>query len=124
MEAGRHTGGRFRSIGEGIVLPSARTRLRKVDGQLMQQANRALVLNLVRADPTISRAAIARQTGLSPAAVSGIVDYLVREGLVREEGATVTGVVGRRPLRLAFNPRARVALGIEVDVREVCAALV
>jgi predicted NBD/HSP70 family sugar kinase len=103
---------------------AARTTVRKVDGRLMQQANRAMVLNLVRSDPTLSRAAIVRRTGLSPAAVSTIVDHLLRENLVREEGAVVTGSVGRRPQRLAFNPDARLALGIDLDVREVSAALV
>src|SRR5690349_16379770 len=92
---------------------ASRGAIRKVDGRLMQQANRAMVLNLVRSDPTLSRAAIVRRTGLSPAAVSTIVDHLLRENLVREEGAVVTGSVGRRPLRLAFNPDARLALGID-----------
>lgn len=98
--------------------------IQKVDGRLMQRANRAIVLNLVRTDSTLSRAAIVRRTGLSPAAVSAIIDHLVRERLVREEGALITGNVGRRPLRLAFNPEARLALGIALDVREVSAALV
>lgn len=97
---------------------------RKIDGRLMRQMNRAIVLNLVRTDPTLSRAAIVRRTGLSPAAVSGIVEHLLREGLVREEGAASTGNVGRRPLRLALNPDARMALGIHIDVRQICAALV
>ena len=97
---------------------------RKVDGQSMQQANRALVLALIRHDPTLSRASIARQTTLSPASVSGIVDHLIREGFVREEAAAATGVVGRRPVRLVFNPAARVTLGIAIDVRDVTAGLV
>ncbi len=97
---------------------------RKVDGQSMQQANRALVLALIRHDPTLSRASIARQTTLSPASVSGIVDHLIREGFVREEAAAVTGAVGRRPVRLVFNPAARVTLGIAIDVRQVTAGLV
>lgn len=101
----------------------SRVPARKVDGRLMQQANRAIVLNMVRADPTLSRAAIARKTGLSPAAVTGIVEHLLREGLVREEPAA-TGTVGRPPLWLSFNPEARLAVGIVVDVREVAAALV
>src|SRR5579864_2212101 len=100
---------------------SARRALRKVDGRLMRQVNRAIVLNLVRTDPTLSRAAIVRRTGLSPAAVSGIVDHLLREGLVREEGTATTGNVGRRPQRLALNPEARAALGIHIDVCEVSA---
>ena len=97
---------------------------RKVDGQSMQQANRALVLALIRHDPTLSRASIARQTTLSPASVSGIVDHLIREGFVREEAAAVTGAVGRRPVRLVFNPAARVTLGIAIDVRDITAGLV
>ena len=97
---------------------------RKVDGRRMQQANRAIVLEIVRTDPTLSRAEIARRTGLSPAALTGIVDHLMAEGLVLEVGPTVDGRVGRRARRLAFNPGARTALGIALDVREVRAALV
>jgi len=96
----------------------------KVDGQLMQRANRAIALALIRRDPATSRASIARATALSPAAVSGIVDHLIRDGLVREEPATTTGAVGRRPMRLVFNPAARVAVGIAVDVSVVTVALV
>ncbi len=106
------------------IMTAMRSAKGKVDGRLMQQANRALVLNLVRTQPTLSRAAIVRQTGLSPAAVSGIVDHLAREGWVKEVGAAVTGNVGRRPRGLAFVPEARLALGIDLDLREVSAALV
>ena len=82
------------------------------------------MLTLIRHDPTLSRASIARQTTLSPASVSGIVDHLIREGFVREEAAAATGAVGRRPVRLVFNPAARVTLGIAIDVRDVTAGLV
>ncbi len=97
---------------------------KKLDGHVMQQANRALVLKLVRTEPAQSRVDLVRKTGLSPATITDIVDHLLREGLVREDGAAVTGAVGRRPLQLAFNPDARLALGIDVDVREVRVALV
>ncbi|MBV9278890.1 MAG: ROK family transcriptional regulator [Chloroflexi bacterium] len=96
----------------------------KVDGRVMRRANRAIVLNLVRGDPSLSRSSIARLTGLSPGTVGAIVDRLVQEGFVREEGAAVTGAVGRRPQRLAFVPSARVAVGIAIDILEVRAALV
>ncbi len=81
------------------------------------------MLTLICHDPTLSRASIARQTTLSPASVSGIVDHLIREGFVREEAAAATGAVGRRPVRLVFNPAARVTLGIAIDVRDVTAGL-
>lgn len=109
-------------------LPSARSTthgaMRKVDSRLMQQANRALVLNLVRSNATLSRALIARRSGLSQAAVSGIVDRLIRDGLLTEEPVAVTGQVGRRPLRLSFNADARLALGIALEVTEIRVALV
>ena len=97
---------------------------RKVDAQVMRRVNRAIVLNLVRGDPELTRSAVVRHTGLSPAAVSGIVDGLIREGLVREESTEATGRIGRRPLRLALNPGARLALGIYIGVHEISAALV
>lgn len=106
------------------MLPSARPTLRKVDGRVMQQINRAIVLNLVRDDSTLSRADIARKTGLSPAAVTGIVEHLLREGLVSEGPVALTGAVGRPPMHLSFNPEARLALGIALDVGVMCAALV
>ncbi len=90
----------------------------------MQQANRSMVLNLIRSDSALSRAVIARNTGLSPATVSAIVDHLLEEELVQEESTVVTGSVGRRPVSLRFNPSARTALGIDLDVRDITAALV
>lgn len=96
---------------------------RKLDRRQTQRFHRALVLNLVRSDPTLSRAEIARQTALSPAAVTGIVDALARAGLLREGPTTMTGTPGRRPARLLFNPGARLALGIAIDVPEASAAL-
>jgi N-acetylglucosamine repressor len=97
---------------------------RKLDRRQTQRFHRALVLNLVRSDPTLSRAEIARQTALSPAAVTGIVDALAQAGLLREGPTTMTGAPGRRPARLLFNPGARLTLGIAIDVPEVSAALV
>jgi N-acetylglucosamine repressor len=106
------------------MLPTPSKTRRKVDRRLTQRFHRALVLNLIRTDPTLTRATIARQTRLSPAAVSGIVDSLLQAGLVREGPAESTGAVGRRPLRLSFNPTARLALGIAVNIPEVSVALV
>src|SRR3954451_18620991 len=75
--------------------------------------NRNIILNLVRREVGISRTGVAHRTGLSKATISGIVEELIVEGLIIETGkASVTS--GRRPVMLAVNPAARLALGIEV----------
>ena len=96
----------------------------KLDGRRMQQVDRALVLHLVRTDTPQTRIDLVRRTGLSPATITDIVDHLLHEGLIRDEGAAATGTLGRRPSRLAFNPDARLALGIEIDVHDVRVGLV
>jgi predicted NBD/HSP70 family sugar kinase len=114
----------FLAVHGALMSSQPPNRPQKLDRQQTQRFHRALVLNLVRADHRLTRAEIARQTKLSPAAVSGIVDALVRIGLLREGSATATGGLGRRPVQLLFNPGARLALGIAIDVPQISAALV
>jgi predicted NBD/HSP70 family sugar kinase/biotin operon repressor len=76
-------------------------------------ANRSAVLVLLQQNDYLSRADVARQSGLSEGAVSRIVNSLMRDGLVREDGAeNSTG--GRPGRRLALNPR-RVLFGAEIQ---------
>src|SRR5579859_5470044 len=67
------------------------------DLQMMRESNRLLILNYVRENGPIARAAIARATGLSATTVSTIVDALLQEGFVNE-GAMQRAVAssGRR----------------------------
>jgi predicted NBD/HSP70 family sugar kinase len=76
-------------------------------------ANRAAVLLLMQRSDSLSRADVARQSGLSEGAVSRIVTGLMEDGLVQEDGAeNSTG--GRPGRRLALEPR-RVVFGAEIQ---------
>lgn len=79
----------------------------------IRRTNRAVILQLLRYDEELSRADIARQSGLSEPATSRIIAGLIRDGLVFDSGnEKPTG--GRPGRRLQLNPR-RVALGVEID---------
>jgi len=87
----------------------------------VRRANRAVILQLLRHDDELSRADIARLSGLSEPATSRIIGGLIRDGLIIETGdEKPTG--GRPGRRLQLNPR-RVALGVQVDNTETRFAL-
>ena len=87
----------------------------------MRGANRAAVLMLLQQNDYLSRADVARQSGLSEGAISRIVNDLLEEGLVREDGAeNSTG--GRPGRRLALDQR-RVVFGAEIQNWETRCAM-
>jgi glucokinase-like ROK family protein len=76
--------------------------------------NKRAVMDRIRFTPGgISRAELARQMGLTRAAISGIIDDLKEIGLVDEiETGPTTG--GRRPILLAINPLFGNIIGIDL----------
>ncbi len=80
----------------------------------VKTSNRHVVLNLIRFTPEgISRADLARQLGLSRAAITSIVNNLLEDALVRETtDGPVTG--GRRPKLLGINPQGGYVVGVDV----------
>src|SRR3954468_7449580 len=67
------------------------------------------VLRLIRDGDAVTRAALARRTGLAPSTVAQRVDALLAHGLVVEAGGEAS--TGGRPATvLAFNHRAGVVL--------------
>lgn len=76
-------------------------------------ANRAAVLLLLQQNDYLSRADIARQSGLSEGAISRIVTDLLNEGLVREDGAENS--TGGRPGRRLALDQHRVVFGAEIQ---------
>ncbi len=81
--------------------------------QLSKEINKLTVLNLIRKSKVpISRADIARSTGLTTPTISNLVAELIQENLVMEIGLGDT-MVGRRPVLLKFNAQARaIAVGL------------
>lgn len=82
--------------------------------ELLKEINRSRLFDVLKSARTVSRAELARQTGLSRTTVGTLVDELLRVGLVHELGpGDSTG--GRPPWLLAYNPQAALALGAVVD---------
>ncbi len=82
----------------------------------LRRLNRRRVINALRQHGTISRAEIARGTGLSRSTVSSLVSELQSDGLVieREEPGAAHGEHGGRPpILLSFDASAGAALGID-----------
>lgn len=79
----------------------------------MKMYNQLQILNLIRKEP-ISRAEIARRTGLTRAAISIIIDNLESKGLVVETGAGEADF-GRKPVLLDVNPGAFYAVGLDIS---------
>ncbi len=94
--------------------------MRKIDLNNLQAAssvtardiNRRIVLNLVRSRQPISRADLARLSGLQRSTVSVIVDQLINEGWV-VEGSVGRLPRGRRPIYLKLNA-SRAIIGIDI----------
>ena len=79
----------------------------------MKRQNRGLVLRHIR-ERGSSRAEIARRTGLTRAAISVLVDELLREEILLEGASEVKDAVGRRATRLSLNPEAYHILGLSI----------
>lgn len=91
--------------------------------QGMRRRNLARVMHTVSAEGPLSRAAVASRIGLTRAAVSTLVDELIRSGLLEELGPERPGRVGRPGSALAVSGRGPAGIGAEVGVDHlaVCA---
>lgn len=91
--------------------PSARKRVLRP--KQVRGANRVAMLQLLRHNEHMSRADLARQSGLSEGTVSRMMTDLISDALVCEDGAeNSTG--GRPGRRLQLEPK-RVAIGAEIQ---------
>lgn len=84
--------------------------------------NRDIVLQFVRTQQPVSRADLARLTGLQRSTVSQIVSQLIKENWIRE-GAVARLPRGRRPTMLALNDDM-VVLAADIHPRQVTVAMV
>jgi len=90
------------------------TNFRLATSETARDINRRIALNIIRRHQPMSRADLARRSGLQRSTVSAIIDQLIGEGWVTE-GASVISARGRRPRFLHLNvERAGI---IAVDLR-------
>ncbi|BBK41905.1 sugar kinase [Allostella vacuolata] len=85
--------------------------------------NRRVVVETVRLHGPLSRAEIARATGLSAQTVSNIAEELLESGLLAAAGRR-TGGRGQPPVELALNPGGGFTIGLSLDHRRLVAVLV
>ncbi|NSW90753.1 MAG: ROK family transcriptional regulator [Firmicutes bacterium] len=79
----------------------------------MKFYNRNTILKIIQRSP-VSRAELARKTGLTRAAVSLIIDELIKEGIVVETG-TGEAEYGRKPVLLEINPDCYYVVGLNIS---------
>ncbi len=83
--------------------------------ELMKQLNVSAVLKVIKDNGSLSRAEIAKLTGLTPASVTNITKFLIEDNfLIESKIGESSG--GRPPIILEFNPDARYVIGVGIGV--------
>ena len=96
---------------------------RAINSSAMRSRNEKMILALIHAAP-ISRADIAKATGLTKAAVSIIVDEWIKRGVIAEGEARPDGTAGRAPVRLTLNKNSVFMVGINISRVDITVGLV
>jgi predicted NBD/HSP70 family sugar kinase len=87
-----------------------------------RRINRNIILELIRTRQPVSRAELARQSGLQRSTVSQIIEQLLIEKWVCE-GHTTVSQRGRRPILIRLN-ESLVALAVDIHPRQATVAMV
>ena len=82
--------------------------------EALRERNRTLVLAALRRGGGVSRAELARRTGLSRSTISTVVADLVAAGIASEAAAATPDGVGRPGVPVTLNAAAGAAVGIAV----------
>jgi N-acetylglucosamine repressor len=90
--------------------------------RFINKLNKIKVLSLIRKTDNVSRATVAKLSGLSAPTVSRIVEDLIAEGLVREVGAGASQG-GRRPTLLKFSDQSNFIIGVDLGATQIYGVL-
>jgi hypothetical protein len=96
-------------------------RMQGASSEVVRDINRSIVLNLIRTRQPISRADLARASGLQRSTISLIAEELIGERWVIE-GPTGRLPRGRRPTFLRLNEE-RVIIGIDIRPSQITLAV-
>ncbi|NLG38006.1 MAG: hypothetical protein GX549_08300, partial [Clostridiales bacterium] len=91
--------------------------------QMIKEFNTTAVFDLINKSMPISRARIARITGLSPTTVSTLTQNMIDFGIVCETGLGESVTSGRRPVLLEVNPSGAYIAAMEVGPESLTGAL-
>ncbi|QCX33914.1 ROK family transcriptional regulator [Caloramator sp. E03] len=89
---------------------------------LIKEINKTAILKIIREKEPISRADISKITGLNPATVTNNVNILLEEKIVLERGIGDSSG-GRKPILLELNKDAFYAIGVDMGIKSVRAAI-
>jgi predicted NBD/HSP70 family sugar kinase len=103
------------------MVATGRKQAQGASSEVVRDINRRIVLNLIRTRQPISRADLARASGLQRSTISLIVEELIKERWVIE-GPTGRLPRGRRPTFLRLN-EDRVIIGIDIRPPQITLAL-
>ena len=92
--------------------------IKAVDFSRMREMNRTVILDVIRDEGSISRAAIAKRTRLSRSTVSSIIAEMIEAQLVTEVGQGRSSG-GRRPILLKFNYAAGYVVGVDLGATHI-----
>ena len=92
------------------------------NAKLISEINKIKVTNLIRDNDGISRAALAKKSGMSAPTISRIVEALIRDGLVTESGMGVSNG-GRRPTMLRFSGVDSFIIGVDLGTTDIFGVL-
>lgn len=96
--------------------------MKTADQLLVKQINKILVLNTIHKERPVSRAEVAKLTGLNKSTVSALVEELLAEGLILEIGIGESQG-GRKPINLSINRDFGSVIGIDLGVNYILSIL-
>jgi predicted NBD/HSP70 family sugar kinase/DNA-binding XRE family transcriptional regulator len=87
------------------------------DHHLVKRINRSILLRLVRAQPGLSRAQLAQESGLTKSTVGLLIKELMDEGWLCEAASLTSSALGRphTPLQIDTSQRALIGAELAVD---------
>jgi len=86
------------------------------DQSLLREINRMAIVRAVQRQPGLSRADLAKETGLTKSTIGLLVQDLVEEGWLHESDILATGAIGRRPTPLFLDGMRMAMIGADVSL--------
>jgi predicted NBD/HSP70 family sugar kinase len=97
--------------------------MKKHDQDFMKRQNRLTVFEIIKNQPPISRASIAKQTGMSATTIGRIVGELTEQGYILESEQVSAGL-GRKSTLLGLIDASVLSIGIELDRHKISVGVV